>query len=84
VERTQIYLTNEERKALRVIARRLETTQSEVIRIAIDRFLASQPADDRTELLRSGRGLWKDRTDLPDLETLRRELDRTGDAPGES
>jgi antitoxin PrlF len=32
---------------------------------------------DRRALLRQARGLWKDRSDLPDFSDLRAELDRT-------
>jgi hypothetical protein len=78
VERTQIYLTDKERKALRLIAQRLGTTQSEVIRTAVDRFIERESADDKLRLLRAARGLWKDRQDLPDFATLRQEFDRAG------
>lgn len=83
VERTQIYLTDKEKKALRSIARRLGKTQSEVIRAAVDRFIERESMGGTIDLLRSGRGLWKDRRDLPDFEMLRRELDRTS-AVGDS
>ena len=84
MERTQIYLTDKEKKAVRSIARRLGTTQSEVIRTAIDRLIDRESSDNRLELLHSGRGLWRDRQDLPDFGCLRRELDRTGSGTGES
>ena len=74
--RTQIYLTDNQMKTIRSIARRLGKTQSEVIRTALDRFIERETADDKLDLLRAGRGLRKDRSDLPDLETLRREFDR--------
>jgi predicted DNA-binding protein len=75
--RTQIYLTPEEQQALRALARRTGTSQSELIRQAIDSLLAEEQALDRTALLRQARGLWRDRDDLPDFAALRRELDRT-------
>ena len=31
---------------------------------------------DRLKLLQQARGIWKDRTDLPDFRQIRRELDR--------
>jgi hypothetical protein len=76
MHRTQIYLTDEERKALRVIARRLRKTQSQVIRTAVDRFIERHIGPQRLESLRHARGLWKDRRDLPDFTKIRRELDR--------
>ncbi|MHB9150076.1 MAG: ribbon-helix-helix domain-containing protein [Thermoleophilia bacterium] len=84
MQRTQIYLTDKEKKAVRSIARRLGTTQSEVIRTAVDRFIDHESSGNRLELLHSGRGLWKDRQDLPDFGALRRELDRTSSGNGES
>ncbi len=76
MHRTQIYLTDEERKALRVIARRLRKTQSQVIRAAVDRFIDRQIGVNRLESLRQVCGIWKDRRDLPDFAKIRRELDR--------
>jgi len=84
VRRTQIYLTDKEMTAVRSIARRLGKTQSEVIRTALDRFIDRENTSNRIGLLRSGRGLWKDRQDLPDFSMLRRELDRTEGAAGGS
>jgi hypothetical protein len=80
VQRTQIYLTDEEMTAVRSIAQRLGKTQSEVIRTALDRFIDREDPSSRIGLLRSGRGLWKDRQDLPDFSMLRQELDRTAGA----
>jgi len=79
MHRTQIYLTPRERKALGAMAVRTGRTRSDLIREAVDRFLEGSDAytvSDRKALLRQGRGLWADRTDLPDLEGLRREWDR--------
>jgi hypothetical protein len=76
MERTQIYLTVRERQALRLIAQRLGTTQSEVIRTAVDRFIERESADDKVGLLRRGAGIWQHRDDLPDFTAPRRELDR--------
>jgi hypothetical protein len=75
--RTQIYLTEIEQQALRVLARRTGRTQSELIREAIDRFIAQAEQIDRRLLLQQARGLWQNRTDLPDFAALRREFDRS-------
>jgi predicted DNA-binding protein len=76
--RTQIYLTERERQALHTIAEQTGRSQSELIREAVDRFIKEYQEGNRLELLRKGRGLWKDRTDLPDFRALRNEFDRLG------
>ncbi len=37
---------------------------------------AKQSVTSRLEKFRQARGIWKDRNDLPDLQTMRREFDR--------
>jgi hypothetical protein len=76
MERTQIYLTARERKALRALATRLGKSQSALIRDAVDRYIDRYQEGNRLDLLRLGRGIWADRPDLPDFEEVRRELDR--------
>jgi len=76
MHRTQIYLTEVQRKALQSIARRLRRTQSDLIRSALDEYLERQSPRGRREFIAKGHGLWKERRDLPSLPSLRRELDR--------
>jgi hypothetical protein len=74
--RTQIYLTEAEQQALRRLARRTGRSQSELIRDAVDRFIALRETGDRTGLLQQACGMWRGRDDLPEPDSLRRELDR--------
>ena len=75
--RTQIYLSQAERQGLQALALRSGRSQSALIREAIDAFLQQQQPQGRLARLRQGRGLWAERTDLPDWSALRAELDRS-------
>ena len=77
MERTQIYLTREERKALRTLAERDSKSQSELIREAIDRYIVDELKEvDAAEILEKTFGIWADRDDLDGfIEDLRREAD---------
>jgi hypothetical protein len=73
--RVQIYLTENERAALRKLARQTGKKQSELIRRAIDDFIGRFQPGDRRARLKQARGMWQGRDDLPDFRVLRRELD---------
>jgi len=75
VVRTQIYLTDEERKRLRALNKTTGRKQSELIRAAIDEFLQRNGAASRLALIRKARGIWKGRKQ-PDLRALRGEWSR--------
>lgn len=74
--RTQIYLTETQQQTLRRLAVSTRQKQSALIRRAIDQYLSAEAHEDRLSLLRQGRGLWKERQDLPDVAALRQEVDR--------
>jgi len=60
MERTQIYLTMRETKALKRLAKRTGQTRSELIRRAIDEvYLRSPTASKVSEALRRTAGSWK-------------------------
>ena len=72
-----IHLSEQETEALRDLAQQTGKTQDELLHEAVARLLADVQVPNRLALLRQGRGIWKDRTDLPDLCTLRAEFDRS-------
>ena len=74
--RTQIYLTEDEASGISALAAVSGKKQSELIREAIDSFLASQNNNARKSALRDCAGMWKDRNDLPDFSALRASFDR--------
>ena len=73
--RTQIYLTEGQRAEIAAIASQSGKRQSEVIREAVDRFI-EQKSRGRREAIREAAGIWRNRTDLPDLDALRHGWDR--------
>ncbi len=76
MERTQIYLTREEKESLITISEALGRPQSEIIREAVDRYITEFKHDRRQAILRQTAGMWADRDDLDEfLAGLRREGD---------
>lgn len=76
--RTQIYLTESQQASLRAMAGSSGRKQSELIREAIDRYVADSVGNLYQASLRKGAGMWRDRSDLPDFTALRSEADRFG------
>ncbi len=76
--RTQIYLTDQERKNLTLLSQETGKPQSALIREAIDQFIEAKlkEHEDTTTVLHAAKGLWSHRTDLPNFRTLRTEWDR--------
>lgn len=73
---THLLLSEEEQAALDSIAHRLGRTPDQLIREALVQLISRYRIADRRRALQQARGVWKDRTDLPDWGSLRRELDR--------
>ena len=76
MNRTQIYLSPAQQKALKAMAARTGRTQSQLIRDAIDRFVSQRAASDRSTVIKRTAGIWKGREDLADFAAIRREADR--------
>ncbi|MFN8496905.1 MAG: CopG family transcriptional regulator [Anaerolineae bacterium] len=76
---TSISLTEEEETALRVMAEESGKTPDELVREVVEQFLAEHKLEYRRALRRQAAGMWRDRTDLPDFASLRREFDRQND-----
>ena len=70
--RTQIYLTEEEKVGLEAIAVVHGKTQSDLIRIAIDELIANQSIGSKDKVLNEIAGIWKKRTDIPNVRALRK------------
>nr|VFJ59508.1 MAG: hypothetical protein BECKDK2373B_GA0170837_108315 [Candidatus Kentron sp. DK] len=78
----QVHLTETQQNTLAFLAHERGGEQTDLIREAVDSFLAQQPArrtGGRPMALNRLAGIWRDRTDLPDFNALRREWDRTLD-----
>jgi hypothetical protein len=78
MERTQIYLTMEQKKALKTIAAQKNAPLAEIVREAVELYI-SEKKPSATERLSKARGLWKDRKDLDAASyesELREELNK--------
>ena len=74
--RTQIYLTDQQKRRLEQIAAATGKRQSDLIRQALDDYLARHPPGDWKQALRACYGMWADREDVAELhERTRRESD---------
>lgn len=72
--RTQIYITDEEQKKLRTLSRQSGRKRSELIRNAIDDFIARASAVPKRDALRGCRGMWKDRGGT-EFKAIRAEIE---------
>lgn len=72
MERTQIYLTREQKKALKDIAVKKRVPLAEVVRDAVEQYIVQQKPTTAEKMSRA-RGLWRDRKDL-DAVAYEREL----------
>lgn len=78
----EINLTESQSAALREISERTGKSESELVQEAVEKYLseADEKEAKRQDWLRrldQAAGIWKDRDDLPSLEELRAEFDRS-------
>ncbi len=71
-----LHLTEQEQTALETMAQLTGKAEEEIVCEAVKQLLVQFQHEDRLRLLQQARGMWKNRTDLPVLADLRRELDR--------
>ena len=74
--RTQISLTERQCEALAVLSRSSGRTRSELVRQAVDALIEQSGHARRQAAIDRIAGLWKDRIDLPDFKSLRKEWGR--------
>ena len=74
--RTQVYLTDQQIEGLKRLAATSGRKQSELIRDALDAYIAANRPTDWREAFRAVQGMWVDRDDLDELRgQLRDEVE---------
>lgn len=79
MEKIQVFLREDQKIALRSLARRLGLHQSDLVRRGVDLVIdkAGQDDSDWREATRAVAGLWRDRTDIDELsQELRRRASK--------
>lgn len=74
-----VVLTEQEHNTLATIAEQEGKTADEVLHDVIQHYLSTYLTErtaNRLAAFEQAVGMWKERNDLPDFETLRREFDR--------
>jgi hypothetical protein len=75
--RTQVYLSEETKEALTRLAEEKGTSQSALIREALDSFFEAGGASSEEERLDDSFGIWKDRENVhEEFREIRESLDR--------
>ena len=75
--KAELNLTEQEQIALQETSRFTGKTENELIREAVDQLIARYQISARPELMQKAKGIWKDRQDLPALDDLLSEWDRS-------
>lgn len=88
MKRTQIYLTEEEKTAIEKLSDERGTTQSNIIREAIDEYVAKEKTKSKKKTIMDFAGIWKDKEDNHDVREMRegwgRRMKRLGLDPDDS
>jgi hypothetical protein len=71
----EINLTENEHRALREISKMTGKTEDELVHDAVENLIKRGLPSGKPAMAQA-RGIWRDRTDLPDFGKLRGELDR--------
>lgn len=74
--RKQLLITEEQNERLRALAAAASRSEGDLVREAIEEWLARRPAEDWKAGLMGIAGLWKDRDDIDQLYADRRERRR--------
>jgi metal-responsive CopG/Arc/MetJ family transcriptional regulator len=69
--RTQIYLTEKEKKAIEKLSNERNTTQSNIIREAIDEYVVNRESQTQKKSIMDFAGIWKDKKEVPDVREMR-------------
>ncbi|MBW3624423.1 MAG: CopG family transcriptional regulator [Armatimonadetes bacterium] len=72
----QVSLTEAQSEALQLLSERTGKTPEELIGEAVHLYLQQNEMERRRAILHRAKGMWKDRTDLPDLREMREEWNR--------
>lgn len=78
--RTQIYLGEEQKRALEQLSLREGVPLAELIRRAVDEFLEKTKQDSFSRALEASFALWRDRTELGESQDYVRRLRREWEA----
>lgn len=74
---TRVYLPEETKDALRTLAEERDTSQSALIREALDAFLPSGNARSEGERIDESFGIWRDRENIhQEFRQIRESMDR--------
>ena len=73
----QVSLTEKEEQAIAALSLSQGMSIDEILHTALEQFLSCHEPEFRRASLQQACGLWRDRSDVPDPEQLRKEWERT-------